>query len=128
MPAVSAGVADPGVADVEATAPAAIVTVAAAVIAVAVAAVVVVAAAAERAADHAGHDTADDRARNRGAIAIVDLLDGSVGPDRLRSGRAERSSQGRRETEEQAGGNRRNSNKRHVKSFGSEEAPRLGRE
>src|ERR1700726_2004085 len=58
----------------------------AAVVTVAVAAVVVVAAAAERAADHAGHDAANDRLGNSRVISIVDLLDGGVGPDRLRSG------------------------------------------
>src|ERR1700719_1754108 len=87
----------------------------AAVVPVAVPAVVVVAAAAERAADHAGHDAANDRLGNSRVISIVDLLDGGVGPDCLRSGRIDRCGRGGREAEEQAGaGSCCNSNERHA--------------
>src|SRR5271156_1862689 len=68
----------------------------AAVITVAVAAVVVVAAAAERAADDAGDDAANDRLGNSRVISIVDLLDGGVGPNCLRSHRIDRCGQGGR--------------------------------
>ena len=90
----------------------------AAVVTVAVAAVVVVAAAAERTADHAGQDGANNCPGNSQGILvtpIIDLLDGGVGPDHLRSGRIDRCGRSGREAEEQAGtGSCCNSNERHA--------------
>jgi hypothetical protein len=88
-----------------------------AIVTVAVAAVIVVAATADCAADHAGHQAANDRRRNSRVILmpIVDLLDEGIGPDRLRPDRVDRRGRGGRQADEQAGGGGCcDSNERHA--------------